>query len=571
LTDERITDKKLSRRQFVGAAAGGAAALGAGALLVPKAAGATEVPRELRPTGADPQNYEFDVVVCGAGGGGMSAGCSAAQQGLKTLILEVSRDIGGGGRYSGGVLHTSGQKTWPAYLAYSEGLADPVLAETFCNTFHNEFIPWLTQIGASFHQLPSTGILWESDWQMGTGADAASDWQYFQSLRSIFLGFGGTILTHTRALKLLTDTNGVLAGVRASTWENSPIEENQTIFDVTSKAVILCTGNFMNNPEMKMRYMGHDADRAYVMGVPYARGDGHKMAQELGAAMSGSMSTFSGIPVALTPMPQTETDPVAFEAASAQALPDGSNFGTLVEGGLVFAPGWVGLTGPLFGGSLGTLVNLEGNRFVDENDPEDSKYPRLTQAILAQRQGMAFMVADQNIYNTYGASLSGGALAGITAAGGTVFTDTTIQKLASDLSAVYPFYAGNFVNTITAYNTAIANSTTAQLNPPRTAPLSPISTSPFYAVPVTVCIYYNMGGLAINSSAQVLDTQKKPILGLYASSPPAGGVMNTIYMGGNAAAGTFGYIAGQSAAAYIQSKLWGPVTLSQDTAQEAPA
>jgi hypothetical protein len=207
-------------------------------------------------------------------------------------------------------------------------------------------------------------------------------------------------------------------------------------------------------------------------------------------------------------------------------------------------------------------VNLEGKRFVDENSSQDAKYPRATEVILNQRQGMALVIGDKVIYDLVpGSEIM---LDGLTApgVGGTAVTADTLPELAAGIAAKFPFYSGNFLKTIADYNAAIDAGTTDQLDPPRTVlptdseengGLYKISTPPFYAFAVTACIYFNMGGLAVNTAAEVLDMQKKPIPGLYATFPCAGGLMNTIYTGGNAAAQVFGYIAGKSAAKALKA------------------
>jgi len=114
---ETITDKKLSRRQFMGGAAAGAAALGvvAGApSLLPKVMAATgkagaaltgptlpsnehSVPSIFRPTGPLPSEWDkvVDVLVVGASGAGMSAAIEAATAGSNTLIIEKMDHYGG--------------------------------------------------------------------------------------------------------------------------------------------------------------------------------------------------------------------------------------------------------------------------------------------------------------------------------------------------------------------------------------------------------------------------------------------------------------------------------------------
>jgi len=62
-----------------------------------------------------------------------------------------------------------------------------------------------------------------------------------------------------------------------------------------------------------------------------------------------------------------------------------------------------------------------------------------------------------------------------------------------------------------------------------------------------------MGGLRINTQAQVIDVEGQVIEGLYAAGEVAGGIHAGNRLGGNALADifTFGRIAGQSVATHL--------------------
>ena len=76
-----------------------------------------------------------------------------------------------------------------------------------------------------------------------------------------------------------------------------------------------------------------------------------------------------------------------------------------------------------------------------------------------------------------------------------------------------------------------------------------IEKAPFYATPRKPAIHHTMGGLKINTHAQVVDVEGHIIKGLYAAGEVAGGIHAGNRLGGNALADifTFGRIAGQSA------------------------
>jgi len=589
MTEEKDkTETKLSRRSLIkGLAASAVVGTVGGAALLTQREATAAVPAEATgsslttPGAVYPLKYTTDVVVIGGGMGGCCAAVSAAQEGMNVILLEISQKTGGSAAYSGAEIHDFGLGNWTEYLAFTEGLANPVLAHYYVDTLHNTFIPWLNAIGAYFqvfaafpagYFVPNTTGL---TWQLGHGEPGdMGHRKFFDSLENAFTGFGGgPILLKTRGLKLLTDKYGNLAGVRASTWVNSPKEQNQYTFDIATKTVILTTGSFQWNRELFQKYVGSNAERVYVYGGPYQRGDGLLMAQELGAQLSSSFSTFCGGWAAVTPTPQTEGDPDAYEAALASALPTMQNLGTAVGVGRVSAPGWVASSWRSYTASYGILVNLDGNRFIDENSQLDSKgVARPAQALLRQRQGQGFLIADKGVHDAVASSDS--AMSAITAAGGTVFQANAIQDLANAIAAVHPFYPANFLTTITNYNAAIDAGTTALLNPPRTilpttqeknGGLYKISTPPFYAVLIAPAIFDSFGGVKINTSSEVLDSQDRPIPGLYAGSTCAGGVMDTIYTGDIASCGVFGFTAGKSAASYVKSGITPPPNTTTTT------
>ncbi|MBI4191738.1 MAG: FAD-binding protein, partial [Betaproteobacteria bacterium] len=74
----------------------------------------------------------------------------------------------------------------------------------------------------------------------------------------------------------------------------------------------------------------------------------------------------------------------------------------------------------------------------------------------------------------------------------------------------------------------------------------------FEAYGVTCGITFTFGGLKITTKAQVVDTEEKPIPGLYAAGELVGGIFYFNYPGGSGLmnGAVFGRVAGENAARY---------------------
>jgi len=90
---------------------------------------------------------------------------------------------------------------------------------------------------------------------------------------------GIRIFYETPAMKLITNDDGVVLGVRA--------RHQGKAVDIRAKAVVLACGGFESDAEMRARYLGPGWDLAKVRGTRYNTGLGIKMALEAGAMPYG--------------------------------------------------------------------------------------------------------------------------------------------------------------------------------------------------------------------------------------------------------------------------------------------
>lgn len=471
-------------------------------------------------------DQEADLVVIGAGNGGLSAAAAAASEGKKPLVIEISGFIGGGSAYSGGGLHCWGNETWEDYNTYTEGLHDQILGKVFVETFRNELIPFYTdEVKAPLTKLDDDFKGYKRDYQLGDENSSFVD--FFDILAAYIEDNGGQILKKTRGVRLVVDESGAVCGVEAQTVGE------ESVFKIKAGAVVLATGGFQSNKGLLSKYMGTNAENTRIMGTPYNTGSGMLMAEAVGAMTWGHFSGFSGTMAGVCSGRQTEEQPELYEEARA-------GNGSLGQG-RPYPPEWVGYLYP-DEGCGGILINLDGKRFIDEMDPVTAKYCRIPQNIVQQRKAMAIEIADKQVTDKYAPSEA--LVEACMAAGVNVVTAETLEDFAQGLHDAYGISKGAFLRMINEYNEAIENGEGDMLDVTRSSTTETFSEPPFYAIPVTAAIYHTFGGLAINENAQVLSTDFGPITNLFAC-PPCAGIFREVYGGGIASAGTFGYIAGK--------------------------
>ena len=107
-------------------------------------------------------------------------------------------------------------------------------------------------------------------------------------------------------------------------------------------------------------------------------------------------------------------------------------------------------------------------------------------------------------------------------------------------------------NTVDTWNGYVADGADPEFN--RTSFAEPLDTAPYYAIKIAPGIHHTMGGVTINTDAQVLDSDGNVIDGLFAAGEVSGGLHGGNRLGGNAVADiiVFGRIAGDGAAASVQ-------------------
>lgn len=219
---------------------------------------------------------------------------------------------------------------------------------------------------------------------------------------------------------------------------------------------------------------------------------------------------------------------------------------------------------------LGIMVNMNGERFVDEGEDYRSyTYAKFGRATLLQPGSCAFQVWDsQTIGQLRREEYGDDVVEKITA--------NNIEELAEKLAGKGLRDANNFISTINEFNTAVGlyredgamarwdpsvkdglstQSSRLQLSVPKTNWALPIDQPPFMAVKVTCGITFTFGGLAIDpdTAGVVSAATGKTIEGLFCAGEMVGGLFYENYPGGSGlvAGAVFGRKAGKAAGARV--------------------
>lgn len=515
--------KKLSRRGFLRTAAVGA--VGAAALSMAACSNGDQPGTTKADPSADYEK-EVDVIVLGAGNGGLSASARAAESGKKVLVLEASSWIGGGSRFVGGVtgsgsMHIQGTKNWEAYNAmpYYKHLADPKVGQAVVDTFYGGYVEWLEDIDASFHESKGTQA-YQNDYVLGEGGEEgkAGNMAFFDSIAAYGESMGVETIFDMFGQKLLTDEDGSIVGVRAiSTADGS-------IHDYKAPNVILANGGFMCNKGLMSNYVGRSGESVQNIGVPYNTGSGLIMALSAGAQTAGNFDAFNTVT-----MPFRQNPSASEDVAIYKAIMEGRNP----------SEGYPEInTSPAPAMLSSLILNLNGKRIYSDYDTQD---------VLNQPDGQLIVICDKAACDAFDENPSAPYLSSddyfefVRETGGFVFEGETVEDLAAAIQGSLSFTPWQAVaRSINEYNEYVSSGRGGELDPPAMADQAPALTGPFHAVLCTLGTYYMWGGVKINENAQVIGVNQMPISGLYATIPCAS--VGT-YVGGVAGAGATGFLA----------------------------
>lgn len=496
---------------------------------------------------AEDAAYDADVVIVGAGGAGMVAAITAAQAGKSVVLVEGQSVVGGNSvRATGGMNaaktpaqdeNTFGESAgvektlasaastyadnaditalaatvtaqWEAYQANPEGYFDSVelmeldamvggkglnnidLVKTLCENSADS-IEWLKTLNINLTSVGAFGgaSVKRIHRPVDENGKTLSVGAYMVPLLEQSVnGYDNITLLTSTLANTILTKDGAAVGIVATGKDGETVTVN-------AKAVLLATGGFGANSAMVEQYKPELAG-FMTTNAAGAQGQGIVMAEAVGAAT--------------VDMEQIQIHPtVQFDTAA------------LITEGLR--------------GDGAILVNAEGKRFIDEVGTRDV----VSAAEIAQTGSYSWLVVDQAMVDA-STVIQGYIKKGYT------FTGNTYEELAEAIGVD----AAAFAETMNTWNGYVEAKNDPDFG--RTSFANQLNTAPYYAIKVSAGVHHTMGGLKINTSAEVLDTNGNAIPGLFAAGEVTGGVHGANRLGGNAVTDivVFGRIAGASAAEY---------------------
>ena len=454
---------------------------------------------------AEKTSYEYDVVVIGAGGAGLTAAITAKQGGASVVVLEKNGFAGGNTMVSGGGLNVAGsdlqqkngitdsvEKFTEDTLKGGDYKNDPVLVGIMArnsvaayNWLRDDIgVPFMQERVQQFggHSVPRACV------PVGN-----SGYTITEALVKKCEALGIDIFYETKAVKLLKE-NDVVTGVEA---ENG----GKTVSFAAKKGVVLATGGFGANVAMRVEYNPAYGSEYKTTCIQAAQGDGIVMAQDVGAKLvdMGYIQVY--------PTCNPKTGIISYVANSR------------------------------FDGAV--LVNKEGHRFVNEGGRRDV----ISQAILAQTDKCAYLVWGSEIESV-------GKMTQIHAKEFEQLKATNLLVQADtleDAAKAAGIDAAALAAEIAEFNSFVDGKKDLKFQ--KTGAFRKIAEGPFYIETVTPSTHHTMGGVAIDAQTRVQSVSGGAIKHLFAAGEVVGGIHGTNRLGGNAITDiiVFGRIAGSEA------------------------
>lgn len=345
---------------------------------------------------------EYDVIVVGAGGSGLAAAVSVAENGCSVLVLERLPQPGGTTGIAVGSftanqtemqqkagiedsLDTHAEDAGKFAPADIEARNNEPLRRFFLS--HTaETLEWLRGMGLAFHG-PNPEPPNRASRMHNVVPNAKA---YIAALQSQLMRLGGTLLCDARVIAVNKE------GSRVSGVTVSQGDREQEF--VAQRGVVLAGGDYANSHELIERHKGKGF--GLIRGInSYASGEGHLLAETAGARMVNMDVTYG---------PELRFVPPKDKPFFQQLLPAAGPLAWLAGRMLPLVPKfiinayikrllvtWQHPENALFDDGA-ILLNCKGQRFCNEK-----QWPEREIAIASQPNEFAYILLDQRLCERY--------------------------------------------------------------------------------------------------------------------------------------------------------------------------
>ena len=510
----------------------------------------------------------IDVLVVGGGNAGFSAAIAAAQAGARRVVLveKAPKEWAGGNSYfTAGAfrtVHNGLEDLLPIVnnvdaetaelidmKPYTEdnfskdmhricsGRSDAALSQALINE-SNSTVKWLAKNGIRFqlsfnrqaYKVNGRFKFWGGMALMTEdgGKGLIADHQACAERHKVEVYYS------TAAKRIVTSSAGTVTGVIVE------CEGVDTL--VTTNAVILAAGGFEANPRMRSQYLGPNWDVARVRGTPFNTGEMLEFAiRDVNAKQAGHWSGCHS---------------TCWDANAPANSGDRDVSNEFTKSGY----------------PLGLMININGQRFVDEGiDMRNYTYAKFGRAIHEQPEGVAFQVWDQRtiswlrdeeyrderVQKIWGDTLEELA-AKLAAKSGLDAPDQFVETIREYNEAVYASQAENLGR---VWDPAIKDGLSTQSSTNKLALAKsnwalPLDKGPFMAVKVCCGVTFTFGGLAVDpETTAVISNSGREVGGLFCVGEMLGGLFYSNYPGGSGltSGSVFGRRAGTTAANMVSA------------------
>lgn len=453
----------------------------------------------------EPTEQTFDVVVVGSGGAGFSAAIEAKEAGKSVVLIEKMPAVGGNTLISGAEMNVP--NNWVQEKLGIKGDSPEKMAEDTIKGGDELGDPHMIQV-------MTENALDAATWLKDDIKVEFLDDQLFQfgghSYKRALIPKGHTgqeVITKFRAkadkleipIKLNTTAKELIQENNRITGVKAENKEGQMITYKAKNGVVLTTGGFGSNVEMRKKY-NEKMDESYMSTVTEgSTGDGIIMAEAVGAD--------------LTNMENIQTYPICNPKTGVISL----------------------LADTRFDGAI--LVNQEGKRFVEELERRDV----ISNAILEQTGGYTYQLWNDDINK----------ISGTMKVHEAEYEELLKQKMIvkadtlEEAAAFFDIDIQNLKETVKKVNQYAKDGKDEEFN--HRGELVSLAKGPYYIEKAVPSVHHTMGGLVINDKTEVLNKDGQPIPGLYAAGELTGVIHGSNRLGGNAITDiiVFGRIAGQ--------------------------